>query len=1028
MIIFKLILSPFIFIIKQLFMFSYELTNNYGAAIILLSFFISVLLLPVFILIEKAKKKDDIVKRKMQPLVDEIKRVYKGQERYYYLKTLNRQHNYSPFKALVPILSLLLQIPFFIAAYQYLEHLDALQGVNFWFIKDLSLADGLLGGVNFLPIAMTLVNLITAYFYTRKASKTELKQMLIVAIIFLILLYKLPSALLLYWTMNNVFSFFRLFITNPEVFRKTSEVRQEEKPTVSSFKANFISLMPKVKLAFIILLVVLIITQLNWALNNNFDDIVLRIIAVSLASLILAALFGLFLILINHYQSKFMNVNIKPIYFYSFLFLGMYFYFASKYFYSGVNFSLSIKSLIFIIPAQISGIILFYREKSRINTSIFKIASIVLWVLFVIQIINIIAYNNSHELSVYILNAQMLVKNNSMLDIVLGGLLFSLLIAIIQYFSVERDKIIIKNISIIYSLSVLYVFGLVFLWNPLMVFSSSPESFSFAAYDILKVNLLPFVISFITSIILFVVVGKRIKRILLITSILILIVSIVNSFIIPLNLGTLQMHRFSDINNIVKPNSYYLIEAIFMLAAIIGIDLLIRKNYNRQIISVLVVINIVLISQSIFVSTRAGHFFSNEFVNNSKSVTPINRQNSEKSYVRNNKRGTSISFSKDKKNVLVFVADMFQGWYIRTILEENEEIKNELSGFKWYPNTVSITNYTSTSAPSILDGYEYTPDKLDIDSTRKLSEKVTEAQLKLIEKVKSKGYNYTSTVIPYSSVDNNNYGVNIPLWTDDWNYLMPVLHIGNAIEQEYSLLWQNAMFFCSPLFVKPEIYRNGNWMFRATKNNENTKLTKHYNLLRTLPYISDTESQKPSFIFVWTKASHFPWDLVDDNGKFHPNVQPYKNNKWVMEKIVRWIKWMKKNGVYDNTRIIILSDHGIRDTKVDSSIMIVNPFIPKKSDMISLKQLLCFTPLMMVKDYNANENISEDWRFLSNVDASYIYLSENDPTKIEPPLERTLSAFYISWRLKASNKKLPIINSYQVKKNVYEIKNWKKIK
>ncbi|RLD41879.1 MAG: preprotein translocase YidC, partial [Bacteroidetes bacterium] len=154
--IFEIILSPFIFIIKQLFDFSYGLTDNYGAAIILLSFFISALLLPVFILIEKAKKKDDIIKRKMQPLVDEIKRAYKGQERYYYLKTLNRQHNYSPFKALVPILSLLLQIPFFIAAYQFLEHLETLEGVSFWFISDLSIADGLLGGINFLPISMTL--------------------------------------------------------------------------------------------------------------------------------------------------------------------------------------------------------------------------------------------------------------------------------------------------------------------------------------------------------------------------------------------------------------------------------------------------------------------------------------------------------------------------------------------------------------------------------------------------------------------------------------------------------------------------------------------------------------------------------------------------------------------------------------------------------------------------------------------------------------------------------------------------------
>ena len=102
MTIFEQIMAPFIYIIEQILLFSYELTGNYGISIILLSFTISLLLLPVFIFIEKSKKKDDVVKKKMQPLIDEIKRVYKGQERFYYIRTINRQHNYSSFKALIP--------------------------------------------------------------------------------------------------------------------------------------------------------------------------------------------------------------------------------------------------------------------------------------------------------------------------------------------------------------------------------------------------------------------------------------------------------------------------------------------------------------------------------------------------------------------------------------------------------------------------------------------------------------------------------------------------------------------------------------------------------------------------------------------------------------------------------------------------------------------------------------------------------------------------------------------------------------
>ena len=218
--IFNLIIDPFIYLIKQIFLFAYYLTDNYGVSITLLSLIISLLLLPVFILIERIKKKDDAVKQKMKPLADEIKRCYKGQERYYYLRTLNRQHNYSPIRALIPTLSLLVQIPFFIAAYQFLEHFEPLKGVSFSFIKDLTAPDALFGSVNILPIAMTMVNIVTGYFYTRNGNTSERIQMLVVAGIFLVLLFKLPSGLVLYWTMNNVFSFFRLFVTNPEVFKK----------------------------------------------------------------------------------------------------------------------------------------------------------------------------------------------------------------------------------------------------------------------------------------------------------------------------------------------------------------------------------------------------------------------------------------------------------------------------------------------------------------------------------------------------------------------------------------------------------------------------------------------------------------------------------------------------------------------------------------------------------------------------------------------------------------------------------------
>ena len=106
--------------------------------------------------------------------------------------------------------SLLLEIPFFIAAYRFLSGLSILQGVSFGPIADLGKPDGLLHiaglTINLLPIVMTVVNLISCVIFTKGSlAKTKI-QLYGMAIFFLFFLYTSPSGLVFYWTLNNVFS------------------------------------------------------------------------------------------------------------------------------------------------------------------------------------------------------------------------------------------------------------------------------------------------------------------------------------------------------------------------------------------------------------------------------------------------------------------------------------------------------------------------------------------------------------------------------------------------------------------------------------------------------------------------------------------------------------------------------------------------------------------------------------------------------------------------------------------------------
>ncbi len=200
----------FVNFLKHILAFFFSLTDSYGLSIILLSLTVTVIMLPLFWIAEKIQNKERARKAKMQPALDKFKDVTNKQEKYYYTRRIYKQYNYAPFYSLTGLLGLFIQMPFFLAAYWMLLEYTPLQGVSFGPIKDLFQPDGLLsyGGlsINVLPFVMTIVNLFAGYLYAKNMNKSEQIQLIIIAFIFLILLYNLSAALVLYWTMNNVFA------------------------------------------------------------------------------------------------------------------------------------------------------------------------------------------------------------------------------------------------------------------------------------------------------------------------------------------------------------------------------------------------------------------------------------------------------------------------------------------------------------------------------------------------------------------------------------------------------------------------------------------------------------------------------------------------------------------------------------------------------------------------------------------------------------------------------------------------------
>lgn len=205
-----LLIGPLKLVFEVIFTVANRLIGHPGLAIILLSLAMNLLVLPLYRRADAMQEEARDTEARLHDGVAHIKKTFTGDERMMVLQTYYRQNHYKPTSALKGSVSLLLEIPFFMAAYQFLSHLDILDGVSFGPIADLGAPDGLLviGGlsVNLLPILMTAINAVSSALYLKGFPLKTKVQLYAMALFFLVFLYTSPSCLVFYWTLNNLFS------------------------------------------------------------------------------------------------------------------------------------------------------------------------------------------------------------------------------------------------------------------------------------------------------------------------------------------------------------------------------------------------------------------------------------------------------------------------------------------------------------------------------------------------------------------------------------------------------------------------------------------------------------------------------------------------------------------------------------------------------------------------------------------------------------------------------------------------------
>ena len=209
----ELILYPIILVMKWVLELGHILFSSYGLAIIFLSIVVSIATYPLSIWATRVQEKDTLLRKAMQPKIDEAKAKYKGEERFLEIEKIYKEHGYHPLHSMRSVVGIAPQIPFLLSSLLLLWHYPPLVNTPFLILPDLSRPDGLIpaltvlstGPINLLPLVMTALSVIESFVRTDMDSAARIK-IWIVYLVLLVLVYTLPSAVLLYWTCSNLLS------------------------------------------------------------------------------------------------------------------------------------------------------------------------------------------------------------------------------------------------------------------------------------------------------------------------------------------------------------------------------------------------------------------------------------------------------------------------------------------------------------------------------------------------------------------------------------------------------------------------------------------------------------------------------------------------------------------------------------------------------------------------------------------------------------------------------------------------------
>ncbi len=858
--IYNIIISPFETVIDWIFCFIrnwFPKTDVMGA-IIGVSLGLNLLALPLYSIADKIQEEERNAYKQLEKWSRHIKSTFKGDEQFMMLSEFYRQNNYHPVYALRNILPVLIQVPFFIAAYHYLKNNDALGEAKFWIFKNLGAPDALYHGLNILPIVMTLINWLSVAVYVKGLPFREKMQGYILAIVFLVLLYNAPSGLVLYWILNNAFSLGKNLL-------KKDKCRQ-----VFCLILSFSGL---------------VLFYAHYMIRDGFSSKRLLLFAG-------IYLFGLLPILI-----------------------------------------------LFIFKSKI----LFFQYLKEKYIGLFNVC---------MKIKKIVVHTFSSNFEGFL--------SAGWAILILSGFGLSLLCGLVL---------------------------------PAGTIASSPIEFSFLGTiaSPLSYVLSSFCICFgffvFWPFMFYMLFGKKVKTILPLFSLSIFICALFNVYVFKHDYGTLDISftlKNPAVLNQINVLFIMLPVEIFLFSGIICLLLL---KFNKQVVIYLLILSLC------FGEASFGGLNVLKIIKEYKAYVLNLEKYGNKEDDENIK--PVYHLSKTGKNVLVLFLDRGLGPIVEDIFDEFPEIKRKFDGFTWYPNTLSFSNATLYGAPPLYGGYEYTEEEINKRNEEFLRDKNTESQLVCAKLFADAGFSVTMTdpVFP-----NYSYKGDLRNYVDYERITVKEIegdYYDDFLKEKGLEDYKKSDFVCRKQIInfsflqilypkfREFFYSHFYKLIRdiSPLDDGSKKWIKAFSNLYFLPVLTDFDSKNDSFVSIHSMATH-DIDSVTIGNDFE-SVEPYadedrilkhyKGNIAAFKQLGKFFDFLREYGVYNNTRIIIVSDHGTWGVEF------------KQFDGSALKGLReYYSAMLLYKDFDSNDTIKRDDAFMTNADTLFLakdclYLSDKNP-------------------------------------------------